>query len=169
MKKTMMLSIFAGGLFLFTSCQEAAKQETATTPVVTETAKPDKAALKAEIQSLENAWAAADNARDANALAAFYTEDAVSMSNNKPMIAGRAAILKDIEASMAKRVKGSTVSYEIMDVYAGENTATETGKTTVKDSTGKVTYTGKYMAIWEQKNGKYLCVRDISNDDVKEK
>lgn len=169
MKKSMILSIFAGGLFLFTSCQEAAKQETATIPVVTETAKPDMAALKAEIQGLENAWAAADNARDANALAALLAEDAVSMPGNKPMIVGRAAILKDIEAGMAKKVKSTTVTYEVMDVFAGENTATETGRTTVKDSTGKVTYTGKYMAVWEKRDGKYLCIRDIGNDDVKEK
>ncbi len=159
-------------LFFFTvGCNNPAADTTtkAAEPAEQKAVKPDLAALKAEIQSLENAWATADNARDANALAAFYAEDAVTMSNNKPMIAGKAAILKDIEASIAKRAKGSTISYEIMDVYAGENTATETGKTTVKDSTGKVTYTGKYMAVWEKRNGKYLCIRDIGNDDVKEK
>jgi hypothetical protein len=41
------------------------------TPVVIET-KPDMAAIKAEIQALENAWSAADNARNADAVAAFY-------------------------------------------------------------------------------------------------
>ncbi len=132
-------------------------------------AKPDLVKIKADIQALETAWAAADNARNANAISAFYADDAVSMSNNKPMLVGKAAIQKDIEESIAKRPKGSTVSYDIMDVYGDENTVTEVGKTTSKDAAGKVYYTGKYMAIWEKRNGKYLCIRDISNDDVKAK
>jgi len=132
-------------------------------------AKPDMTKVKAEIQVLENSWAEADNARNANAIAAFYSDDAMDLSPNKPMCIGKAAILKDLEASMAKRIKGSTISYQIMDVFGNENQVTEVGKTTGKDATGKVTYTGKYMAIWEKRNGEYLCVRDIGNDDVKKK
>jgi len=131
--------------------------------------KPDAATIKAEIQALETAWATADNARDVNAIAAFYSDDAISYSNNKPMVVGRAAIQKDIEEGFVKRPKGSTVAYDVVDVYAGDNTATETGKITRKDEAGKVTYTGKYMAVWEKHNGKYICIRDISNDDAKEK
>ena len=48
------------------------------------------------------------------------------------------------------------------------NTITEVGKTTRMDASGKVTSIGKYMAIWEKRNGKYICVRDISNNDSKE-
>ena len=132
-------------------------------------AKPDMGKVKAEIQALETAWAAADNARNAAAISAFYADDAISLSNNKPMLVGKAAILKDIEASLAKRPKGATVSYDVMDVFGDENTVTEVGKTTSKDATGKVYYTGKYMAVWEKRNGKYMCVRDINNDDVKAK
>ena len=132
-------------------------------------AKPDMVKVKAEIQVLETAWAAADNARNAAAVSAFYADDAISLSNNNPMLVGKAAILKDIEASLAKRPKGATVSYDIMDVFGDDNTVTEVGKTTSKDATGKVFYTGKYMAVWEKRNGKYTCVRDINNDDVKAK
>jgi uncharacterized protein (TIGR02246 family) len=146
---------------------DTAAKETGTTEHMP--AKPDLAKIKADIQALENDWATADNARDANALAAFYANDAVSLGNNKPMIVGKAAIQKDITAGLAKRAKGATVSYEVMDVFGDENTATEVGKTTVKDASGKVTYTGKYMAVWERRNGKYICIRDINNDDVKEK
>ncbi len=131
-------------------------------------AKPELVKLKAEIQALESSWAAADNARNANAVAAFYADDAVSLANNKPMLMGKAAIQKDVAESISKRVKGSTVSYDIMDVFGNENTVTEVGKETVKDSAGKVISTGKYMAIWEKRNGKFICIRDIYNNDVKE-
>jgi uncharacterized protein (TIGR02246 family) len=127
------------------------------------------AAIKAEIQALESSWAAADNARDATAIAAFYADDAVSLSNNKPMLVGKAAIQKDIEAGLAKRPQGSTVSYDVLDVFGDENQVTEVGKATVTDASGKVISTGKYMAVWEKRNGKYICIRDIYNDDVKEK
>ncbi|MES2880528.1 MAG: SgcJ/EcaC family oxidoreductase, partial [Bacteroidota bacterium] len=131
--------------------------------------KPDNQQLKAEIQALENEWAKADNAGDATALAAFYSDDAVSLSNNKPMITGNAAIKKDMEDGMAKRVKGSTVAYDVMDAYGCDNYVTEVGKITRKDSTGKTVYTGKYMALWEKQDGKWICIRDIGNDDVKSK
>jgi uncharacterized protein (TIGR02246 family) len=134
-----------------------------------EQAKPDMAKLKAEIQALESSWAAADNARNATAIAAFYANDAVSLSNNKPMLVGNAAIQKDIVESLAKRAKGSTVTYDVMDVFGNENTVTEVGKTTIKDSAGKVISTGKYMAIWEKRMGKFVCIRDIFNEDTKEK
>jgi len=149
---------------------EAAQTEESTASAATETpAAPDMAALKAEIQTLESGWAAADNARDLNSILAYYSDDAQSLSNNEPLIVGKDGIKKNYEKSMAKREKGSTVAYDIMNVYGNENTVTETGKTTRKDASGKVTYTGKYMAVWEKRDGKYICVADISNDDVKEK
>jgi len=152
------------------STEKAEVTNKATEATVPATSKPDLVMLKADIQALESAWATADNARDTNAVAAFYADDAISMANNKPMLVGKAAIRQDIANTLdKKRVKGSTVSYDVMDVFGDENTVTEVGKTTIKDASGKVTYTGKYMAIWEKRDGKYICVRDIGNDDVKEK
>ena len=132
-------------------------------------AKPDMAVIKADIQALETAWAAADNARDAKAIVAFYADDAVSLANNAPRLVGKAAIQKDIENALAKRVKGSTIAFETLEVFGDGNMVTEVGKATGKDASGKETYSGKYMAIWEKRDGKYLTIRDINNDDVKAK
>jgi uncharacterized protein (TIGR02246 family) len=158
--------LVASFLVLFTVLL-AACNTTETTPTAAAPAAADMSKVKAEIQALETAWAEADNARDPKALAAFYADDAVSLSNNKPMISGKEAISKDLEAFIATRPQGSTVTYDVLDVFGDENTVTEVGKTTGKDSTGKVYYTGKYMAIWQKRDGKYVCVRDISNDDAK--
>jgi uncharacterized protein (TIGR02246 family) len=131
-------------------------------------AKPDMAKLKTEIQALESAWAAADNARDTNAVAAFYADDAISLANNKPMLVGKAAIRQDIAESLAKRGEGARVTYDVVDVFGDENAVTEIGTSTVRDASGKMIRTGKYMAVWQKRDGKYICVRDIYNDDVKE-
>ena len=151
------------------ACNQPAASETATKTTATEPAvktAADPAKLKSEIQEQETAWANADNARDVAALATFYSEDAVSMENNKPMLVGNAAIKQSMESWMTKRPKGHTTAYDVMDVFGDDALATETGKITRKDSTGKVVYTGKYMAIWEKRNGKWICIRDISNDDA---
>ena len=160
-------------LVFFTSgCNQAAGDDTpevntdGTQDIKT---KADPAKLKEEIQERETAWANADNARDVKAVAAFYADDAVSLGNNQPMMVGHAAIENDVATYVGNRAKGTTVSYDVMDVFGCDTYVTEVGKTTRKDSTGKVFYTGKYMAVWEKRDGKWVCIRDIANDDVKEK
>jgi uncharacterized protein (TIGR02246 family) len=160
-------TVFVALSLLVAGCSPPAPKPVET-PVVVET-KPDMAAIKAEIQALESSWAAADNARDANAVAAFYADDAMSLSNDKPMIMGKAAILLDAQESLAKKAVGSTVAYDVQEVFGDENQVTEVGKATTKDAAGNVIYTGKYMAVWEKRDGKYICIRDIYNNDAKEK
>ncbi len=128
--------------------------------------KVDKATIKAEIQALETEWAAADNARDASAVLAFFSDDAISMSNNAPMTVGKANLKTEIEKGLEKKAKGETVVYTTLEVFGDENTVTEIGKSESKDASGKVIRTGKYMAIWEKRDGKYICIRDIYNDDA---
>ena len=162
------VAIVCVALSLFViSCGAPSPKETVVS--IQEEAKPDMAAVKAEIQALESSWSEADNARDAEAIAAFYADDAKSMSNDKPTLVGKSAILEDIKASIAERTEGNTVVYETQEVFGDENTVTEIGTSTVKDASGKVISTGKYMAIWEKRNGKYICIRDIYNNDAKEK
>lgn len=171
MKNYFRIATACFALSLFTvACSSPAPEESAAPEEMTPpaTTGPDMAAIKAEIQALEDAWGAADNAGDVNALMAFYADDAVSMGSGSPMAVGKAAIQKEIQESVASRPAGTTVKYEVLDVFGDENTITEVGKTTRMDASGKVTSTGKYMAIWEKRNGKYICVRDISNNDSKE-
>ena len=132
-------------------------------------AKVDMASIKTEIQSVESAWAAADNARDTNAVLANYSDDAMSLSNNAPISKGKAAIQMEIKEGMAKKTKGETVSYNTLEVFGDENLVTEIGTAITKDTAGKVMRTGKYMAIWEKRDGKYICIRDIYNRDAVEK
>lgn len=164
------LAMLSLAISIFTiGCNSQPDKKTEMEPAITAEpvlAKADMASIKAEIQALESDWAAADNARDAIAIAAFYSDDAISMSNNAPMTVGKAAIQKETEESLAKRTQGETVAYETLEVFGDGNTVTEIGTAISKDAAGKVTRTGKYMAIWEKRDGKYICIRDIYNSDA---
>ncbi len=105
--------------------------------------------------------------KDVATIVGFYADDAISMNDDQPMLVGKAAIQKGVEAEMARRKEKAKTIFETLDLYGDENRVTEVGKTTVTDSTGKVYYTGKYMAVWEKRNGKWLTIRDMSNDDAK--
>ena len=82
------------------------------------------------------------------------------------MTVGKVAIQKEMEESLAKRTQGETVAYETLEVFGDGNTVTEIGTAISKDASGKVIRTGKYIAIWEKRDGKYICIRDIYNTDA---
>ena len=167
MKKTMLLIAYASCVLLFASCKEGEKKESAAAATVTEPAKPDLAQIRSEIVAVENAWAAAQNAKDSKTLMAMYADDAVSMPDGEPMLTGKAAIQKKQEADFAKPAKYASIAFETMDVYAQGDVVTEVGKTMYKDATGKTTAAGKYIAVFEKRDGKYLCIREIYNQDSK--
>lgn len=161
------LAMLGLAISLFTiGCNSPSDKKTDMEPAVSVEPVEAMANIKTEIQGLESAWAAADIARDANAVLAFYSDDAISLSNNAPMAKGKSAIQKEIEEGMAKKSKGETVSYNTLEVFGDENTVTEIGTAISKDASGKVIRSGKYMAIWEKRDGKYICIRDIYNNDA---
>lgn len=153
MKPNLLFILLAACLLAFTACQQTSET------------KPDMTQIKSEIQALENAWAAALNARDIDALMAMYTDDAVSMPYGAPTLSGKAAIRQNQERDFATMPAGMAYSFETTDVYGNADKVTEIGASTYKDADGKVIGTGKYMCIWEKRDGKYLCSREIYNND----
>jgi uncharacterized protein (TIGR02246 family) len=163
MKTKQLLSLIAACLLTFTACQPAAESTTEATS--TEETTTDLSQIKAEIQTLENAWADAQNAKNVEALLAMYTDDAISMTNDAPSTSGKDALRKSIETDFASS-DSLTSSYETLEVYGDENTVTEIGKSTQKDAAGNVVNSGKYVAIWVKQGDTYLCSRDIYNRDA---
>lgn len=155
-----LFTVIAIGILSLTSCKQATAVE--------QVAAPDMEAIKAEIQAMEDAYAVAYSAGDANAVVAYYADDAVSMLDGEPSAVGKAAILASIQKNIDERKGTRTSSYEVVDLYAEGDLLVETGKSTTKDSTGAVINTGKYMSVFKKVDGKYVCIRDISNGDSKE-
>jgi uncharacterized protein (TIGR02246 family) len=168
MKNISFFTFLALCLFSLAACEQAAKKPD-TLPAAMP-AKPDFAKIKAEIQAMNNTWAEASNAKDAATILAFYADDAITMSDDKPIITGKPAIKKDIEESFAKRKDDKNkVSFLTIDVFGDDKLITEFGSVAVTDPTGKLTYSGKYVAVWENRNGKWQVIREMSNDDAPEK
>ena len=164
---TLILAVVAITSVCVTGCNAPAQKADATTEQAA--AKPDMAAIKTEIQAIENEWASATTAKDIDKVMALYADDAVEMADDEPMCAGKSAIRQVLLKSMKARQAGTTVSYETMDVYGDGNLVTEVGKTTIKDKAGNVLSAGKYMGIFEKRDGKFICIRDINNEDQKDK
>lgn len=144
--------------FLFTvACKTAPVQPPAT----------DLSQIRTEIQAMENAYALAQNAGDVAAIMAYYASDAVSLPNEKPIASGSEAIMNYLKEDLKADSTSNTSTFEVMDIFADGRYVVETGKSTVKDSNGAVVSTGKYMSLFEKRDGKYVCIRDIFNTDAK--
>ncbi|MVM35890.1 DUF4440 domain-containing protein [Spirosoma sp. HMF4905] len=164
---TLLLAVVAITSVCVTGCNAPTqKTEPTTEPIA---AKPDMTVIKTEIQAIETEWANATTAKDIDKVMALYADDAVEMADDEPMSVGKAAIRQVLLKSMKARKAGTTVSYETMDVYGDGNVVTEVGKTTIKDPAGNVVSAGKYMGIFEKRDGKFICIRDINNEDQKDK
>ena len=151
------LSLFLCALLflLFTSCQ------TGEAP-----AAIDMDALKAEIQAMEDAYAAAENAKDADAISDYYAEDAQSMPHGEPTVVGKASIIERMKSGFEKEGdKGETIRFEVVDVFAAGDLVVEVGRSVTTLPSGEQE-TGIYMSLFEKRDGKYVCIRDMWNSDA---
>ena len=118
--------------------------------------------VKGEIQAMEDAYAAAEKAKDADGVAAYYSDDAMSYSRNTQPLSGKAAIRENIANNIAKDSTGNYNVYKVVDLFAEGNTAVEIGSWTEFDASGTELENGNYMSYFQKRNGKYICVRDMS-------
>jgi ketosteroid isomerase-like protein len=118
---------------------------------------------------MNEAYAAATNAGDAEAMGMLYAVDAVSMPPNASSLVGRAAIVADAAedfATMTANLSSSTEGHYLMgDMAVDWGTYLFTGA--LKDSDITFTQEGKYVAIWQlQPDGSWQIVRDIWNSNT---
>lgn len=132
-----------------------------------EAPKPvDMEALKVDIQKIEDAYAAAEKVKDAEGVAAYYGEDAVSYNRNEEPTVGRAAIKDRIAARLVKDTTGNHNVYKVVDLFAEGTMAVEIGSWKTLNPEGQEVDKGYYMSYFQNSNGKYLCVRDMSVNSV---
>lgn len=126
----------------------------------------DKEQIKNDIQAMENKMAEMYNNRELRG-EEYYADDATSFSQNKPPLTGKVAIDKSIEEDLKSFVKGNQIAFVANDVFPSTdgNQVVEVGSYRVSDSTATPIYTGNYMALFEKREGKYVCIRDMAASD----
>lgn len=127
-------------------------------------AAPAMAQSVADIQKLDDAWAAAFNKGDAKAAAAMYAEDAYVLPNMGEMVHGRAAIeafFKDATQQI------SDIALKAVDVQPlGPDAAREIGTFTLKTKDQPPqNVSGKYAVVWRKIGGQWLLATDIWNSN----
>lgn len=130
----------------------------------------DQEAINADIAALEASFSEAMNNQDIDALMAYYADDAQSMTPNKPTLMGKEAIKADVMEEWAEDTvdTGVTASMNVTMIWASGDIAVEQGTwNAMKD--GEAVASGKYMSLFEKRDGKYVCIRDIWNSDKDDK
>ena len=144
-------------LMLMISCNS--KQETATTTAV------DKEHIKKEIQAKENAFAELYNTGELKNIG-YYADDAQTFFQNRPPLIGKEAIVDFYRSAITST--SNRISFTSKDIFISNdgNQVVEIGYFKVVDSTNNPINSGNYMSLFEKRDGKYVCVRDMSTSDM---
>ena len=159
MKKDILkMGSLASVLMLMISCNS--KQETSAT-----TTTVDKEQIKKEIQAKEDAFAELYNTGELKNIG-YYADDATTFFPNRPPLIGKEAIV-DFYRSAITSVT-DRISFTSKDIFISNdgNQVVEIGYFKVVDSTNTSINSGNYFSLFEKRNGKYVCVRDMSASDM---
>lgn len=117
--------------------------------------------MQATIQAANDRFVATFAAGNAGGLAATYTADAMAFPPGSEIVKGRAAIQKMWQGVIDSGVKSATLS--TTEVESHGDVAHEVGKYAMKDASGKVLDSGKYLVVWKREQGTWRIHRDIWN------
>jgi uncharacterized protein (TIGR02246 family) len=99
-----------------------------------------------------------------------YTDDAVSMPNNGPLLRGKKAMREYYGRVLSTGVKFTAVNFTTTDVFVNGTMACELGTYTMTmqiPGVGETTDTGKYMTLYEQSSdGSWKIRADTWNTNV---
>jgi len=158
MKNTTVKGLLLVGIITAMFACETKKEES--TAVVI-----DKEQIKKEIQAKEDEFAALYNEGVIKDIG-YYADDAITFLQNRPALVGKEAIVEFLKSDIS--TSSNKISFKTNEVFVSNdgNMVVEVGHFTVVDSTNTGINKGNYMSLFEKRNGKYVCVRDMSASDV---
>jgi uncharacterized protein (TIGR02246 family) len=108
-------------------------------------------------------WAAAFNGRDAAKIALLYTDDAVVMPPNQPMVKGRAGI----ETHFKGEIQQGATNFQLnpFESAISGSQAFEAGTSTLTLPGGE-TARGKYLVVLKRVGSDWKIAYDIYNGDT---
>jgi ketosteroid isomerase-like protein len=159
MKSKTLKGVFLGGIITLMFACNAKQKESAAVVV-------DKEQIKKEIQAKEDEFAATYNARQIKDIG-YYAEDAISFFQNRPALIGKEAIVEFLKSDLAT-ANSNKISFKTDTVFVSSdgNQVVEVGYFKVVDSTNTTVNKGNYMSLFVKRNGRYVCLRDMSASDI---
>lgn len=162
-KQILMKKMFSKGLLLSTvlllliSCK---KEEPAVVAI-------DTNQIKEEIQAKENEFAEVYNSGIEKNIG-YHADDAVTYPQNSKPIVGKQAIVEYLKTHRDTISIGRKISFKTEEVFVSNdgNQVVEVGYYKVSDSTANVVNSGNYMSLFVKRDGKYVCLRDMSTSDL---
>ena len=146
-------AVIAAGLLALAACQMGAKDSTADANA---------------IQEINKAWGDNYNAGEAGAIADLYAEDALLMPPGAPTANGRDAI-RGFLAGDTAAAKAAGLTYNVSSdadaIHVSGDMAWQNGTYTVTDASGATVDAGKYLSVFQKKDGKWQLYRDTWNSD----
>ena len=125
----------------------------------------DEEQIKKEIQARENEFAEIYNSGELKKIG-YYADDAVTFYQNMPPITSKVERLEFLKPDPNSNL--NKISFKTNEVFASKDgdQVLEIGSYTVVDSAKTVISTGNYMSLFEKRDGKYVCLRDMSASDM---
>lgn len=125
----------------------------------------DKEKIKQEIQAKEDSFAALYNSGETRSIG-YYADDAITYFQNRPPLVGKPAIVEFLKSDLASNT--NTISFKTNEVFPSNdgNMVVEIGYYKVTDSTNTLINSGNYMVLFEKRDGRYVCLRDMSASDL---
>lgn len=125
----------------------------------------DKEQIKKEIQAKENEFATTYNAGELKNIG-YYADDATSFYQNRAPLVGKEAIVEFLRSDLASN--SNKITFQTNEVFVSNDgkQIVEIGYFKVIDSVNATINSGNYMSLFEKRNGKYVCVRDMSASDM---
>jgi len=159
MKKKIVKGVLVASIMAVLISCNSKKEEPVVAPVI------DKEQVKKEIQAKEDEFAALYNTGEMKNIG-YYADDATSFFQNKAPLVGKQAIADFLKSAIVSNT--DKISFKTNEIFvSGDgNHVVEIGYFKVVDSTNNPINTGNYMSLFEKRDGKYVCVRDMSASDM---
>lgn len=127
--------------------------------------------IKEEIQKLENDYALAVSKKAVDSILPYYADDAISYDAEAKPLKGKSSIRASIKNEASAYPPKESVEFKVEEIYPFNNgeQVLEIGHYDIKDEKGLVFGSGNYFALFEKRDGKYVCIRDIQTPDTPKK
>jgi len=125
----------------------------------------DKEQIKKEIQAKEDEFASLYNSGELKSIG-YYADDAITFYQNRAPLIGKESREEFFNSDLIS--SSNKISFSTNEIFISNdgNLVVEIGSYSVVDSTNTAVNTGNYMSLFEKRDGRYVCLRDMSASDM---